>query len=74
MMNYTSLIVYNAHKKQFHAGVNSTLSAIRQEYWIPIATAWQYIRIPVPPACKQHIGKPHSTPDPAPLPVVHAYM
>ena len=29
---FTSLIVYSAHEKQFHAGVDSTLTVIRQEY------------------------------------------
>ena len=66
----TSLIVYNAHEKQFHAGVDSTLTAIRQEYWIP--TARQYIRTLLRhcTTCKRHIGKPYPAPDPAPLPAV----
>ena len=31
---FTSLIVYSTHEKHFHAGVDCTLTAIRQEYWI----------------------------------------
>ena len=56
---FTSLIVYSTHEKHFHAGVDSTLTAIRQEYWIP--TARQYIRMLLwnCTTCKRHIGKPY---------------
>ena len=33
----TKLIVYATHKEQLHAGVNSTVAALRQAYWIPSA-------------------------------------
>ena len=33
----TKLIVYAVHKEQLHTGVNSTVAALRQEYWIPSA-------------------------------------
>ena len=67
---FTSLIVHSAHEKQFHAGVDSTLTAIRQEYWIP--SARQYIRTLLRHCtiCKRHISRPYPAPDPAPLPVV----
>ena len=34
---FTKLLVYATHEKQLHGGVNSTLTAIRQCYWIPSA-------------------------------------
>ena len=33
----TKLIVYAVHEHQLHAGVNSTVTALRQQYWIPTA-------------------------------------
>ena len=33
----TRLIVYSVHKEQLHTGVNGTVAALRQEYWIPSA-------------------------------------
>ena len=67
---FTSLIVYDIHEKLCHAGVDSTLTAIRQQFWILIAR--QYIRtlLQCCTTCKRHIGKPYPAPDPAPLPVV----
>ena len=32
---YTKLLVYATHVKLCHAGVNSTVTALRQSYWIP---------------------------------------
>ena len=34
---FTNLIIHTTHKKHLHGGVNSTLTAIRQCYWIPSA-------------------------------------
>ena len=34
---FTSLIIHSIHAKLFHAGTNSTLTAIHQTYWIPTA-------------------------------------
>jgi len=67
---FTSLIVYDIHEKLFHAGVDSTLTMIRQQFWI--LTARQYIRTLLQrcTTCKWHIGKPFPAPDPAPLPMV----
>ena len=64
----TSLIVISIHVKLFHAGTNSTLTAIRQTYWIP--TARQYIKTLLRhcTVCRRHCGKPYAVPDPAPLP------
>ena len=53
---FTSLIVHSIHVKLFHTGTNSTLTAIRQTYWIP--TARQYIKALLRHCvvCKRHCG------------------
>ena len=52
---------------QLHAGVNATLTAIRQEYWMPSArrTVRKLLRQCV--ICQKVIGKPYQAPDPPPL-------
>ena len=32
---FTSMVIYSIHFKLFHSGTNSTLTAIRQTFWIP---------------------------------------
>ena len=39
---FTALVVYAAHVKLYHSGVGSTVTALRQSYWIPIAR--QYVK------------------------------
>ena len=34
---FTKLVVLSTHVQQLHSGVNSTLAAIRQRFWIPKA-------------------------------------
>ena len=64
---FTKLIFYATHEKQLHGGVNSTLTAIRQCYWIP--SARQVIRKLLRHCvnCQKIQGKPYQTPDPPPL-------
>ena len=64
---FTNLIIHATHKKQLHGGVNSTLTAIRQCYWIP--SARQVIRKLLRHCviCQKVQGKPYQTPDPPPL-------
>ena len=61
------LVIYATHEKQLHGGVNITLTALRQCYWIPCArqvirkllrqcVTWQKVQ-----------GKPYQMPDPPPL-------
>ena len=33
--HFTDLVIHSTHVKHFHAGVNSTLTALRQSYWVP---------------------------------------
>ena len=65
---FTALIISSVHAKLYHAGVSSTLTAIRQTYWIP--TARRYIKTLLRHCtiCRKQCGKPYSAPDPAPLP------
>ena len=64
---FTKLLVYATHEKQLHGGVNSTLTAIRQCYWIP--SARQVIRklLRHCVTCQKVQGKPYQIPDPPPL-------
>ena len=52
---------------QLHAGVNATLIAIRQKYWIP--TARRIVRgiLKRCVVCQKVIGRPCQAPDPPPL-------
>ena len=65
---FTKLLIYSLHNKTFHGGVNSTLTALRQEYWVP--SGRQYIKglLRLCTTCKRHHGKPYPAPEPAPLP------
>ena len=60
----TNLIITATRKKLLHAGVNSTLIAIRQAYWIPSARQTiRGLRI----ICRKTTGKAYQVPDPPPL-------
>ena len=64
----TKLLVYSIHKQHLHAGVNSTVTALRQQYWIPSAQQLvrRLLRKCVP--CLKMTGKPYSSPESPPLP------
>ena len=64
----TRLLVYAVHKDQLHAGVSNTVTALRQQYWIPSARQLvrQLLRKCVP--CRRVIGKPYPVPESPPLP------
>ena len=65
--SFTKLTIYAVHKKCLHARVNSTLTAIRQNYWVP--SARQLIRKLLRHCviCRKTEGRPYQTPDPPPL-------
>jgi len=52
----------------YHAGIGTTITALRQSYWIPRAR--QYVKSLLHRCiiCRKHSGKPYAAPDPAPLP------
>jgi len=64
----TRLLVYAVHKDQLHAGVSNTVTALRQQYWIPSARQLvrQLLRKCVP--YRRVVGKPYLVPKSPPLP------
>ena len=64
------MIILAIHAALLHGGVNSTVTALRQKFWIP--SAQQYVKgiLRSCVACRRVCGKPYSTPDPPPLPKI----
>ena len=64
---FTKLTIYAVHKKCLHVGVNSTLTAIRQNYWVP--STRQLIRKLLRHCviCRKTEGRSYQTPDPPPF-------
>ena len=65
---FTNLVIQDAHQNQLHSGVNATVTALRQKFWIPAArqSVKSVLRRCV--NCRKIIGKAYQAPDPAPLP------
>ena len=68
---FTKLLIYSLYNSLFHGGVNSTLTTLRQQYWI--SSGRQYIKglLRYCNICKRHNGKPYPAPEPAQLPKDH---
>ena len=64
----TSLIVYAVHTSQLHGGILSTVTALRQRYWIPAARRVVAKLLRKCVICRKVAGKPFPVPDPPPLP------
>ena len=64
----TTLIVYATHANQLHGGVHSTVTALRQRYWIPAARQVVGKLLKKCVTCRRVVGKPFPIPDPPPLP------
>jgi len=66
----TLLIVNHVHVSLSHVGVGSTLTALRQSFWIP--SGRQYVRklLRRCTVCRKHGGRPYANPESAPLPKV----
>lgn len=64
----TRHIVIQAHERQLHAGINATITELRQRYWIP--SIRQYVRSILRKCvtCRKVNGRPYVSPDPPPLP------
>ena len=56
------------HIKLYHAGINSIVTAIRQDYWIPAARQCVKSTLCCCTPCKRQQRKPYMALDPAPLP------
>ncbi|XP_071138915.1 uncharacterized protein [Mytilus edulis] len=62
------LIVMDAHAKNFHSGLESTVTFIRQSYWIPSIRQCVKSILRNCVTCRKITGRPYHTPDPPPLP------
>ena len=64
---FTALITRSIHTAQLHSGVNSTLIALRDRFWIlrPRQAIKKLLRKCV--TCLKQGEKPYAIPDPAPL-------
>ena len=65
---FTMLLIYTTHVKLHHAGVNSTVTALGQSYWIPAIRQCVKKILRKCVVCIKLIGKPYRVPDPPPLP------
>ena len=65
---FTKLLIYTTHVKLHHAGVNSTVTALRQSYWIPAIRQCVKKILRKCVVCIKLIGIPYRVPDPPPLP------
>lgn len=63
-------MVYAAHVKLYHSGVGSTVTALRQSYWIPTARLYVKTILRQCVVYRKHSNKPYTAPDLAPLPKV----
>jgi len=61
-------VVYATHIKLYHSGVGTTITALRQSYWIPRARQYVKLLLHQCAVCRKHSGKSYTAPDPAPLP------
>ena len=61
----TELIVRDTHERHFHSGTNSTVTYLRQRYWIPAAR--QCVRS-ILVVCNKVCGNHYKAPNPPPLP------
>ena len=66
----TSLIVYYVHKAHLHAGVNATVTAMRQSYWIPSVRQIVKSLLRKCVTCRRIAGRAYSRPDQPPLPSI----
>jgi len=64
---FTSLLIWHTHKVQYHAGVNMTLTALRQMYWVPCARQRISALLRKCVTCRKLAGQPYTAPDPPPL-------
>ena len=65
---FTALVVYAAHAKIYHSGIGTTVTTLRQSYWIPRARQYVKSLFRRCVICRKHSGKPYAAPDPVPLP------
>lgn len=64
------MIIRDTHHKLHHGGVSSTVTALRQVYWIPTIRQRVKKQLRQCVICNKLSGKPYRPPDPPPLPKV----
>ena len=47
--HFTTLVIQDVHIKHLHSGVNATVTALQQSYWVP--SACQRIKVHPPQMC-----------------------
>ena len=66
----TDMIIQDTHQKLHHGGVSSTVTALRQVYWIPTIRQRVKKQLRQCVTCNKLSGRPYRTPDPPLLPKV----
>ncbi|XP_065893821.1 uncharacterized protein [Dysidea avara] len=64
----TDMFIQQTHKKLHHAGVSTTVTALRQVFWIPTIRQRVKKQLRQCVTCNRLMGKPYQAPDPPPLP------
>ena len=64
---FTNLEILQIHTNQYHSGVNSTLTVIRQRIWIPSGRQRVHSILQKCVTCRKTTGKSYAIPDPPPL-------
>jgi len=67
------MIIRNTHARMIHSGTNSTVTAIRQSFWIPKLRQCVRSLLRSCTVCKRHCGKPYALPDSPPLPEIRVH-
>ncbi|XP_065905584.1 uncharacterized protein [Dysidea avara] len=62
------MFIQQTHKKLHHAGVSTTVTALRQVFWIPTIRQRVKKQLRQCVTCNRLMGKPYQAPDPPPLP------
>ena len=63
----TTLVIWKANENQLHAGVNATMTAVWQMYWISYGRQSIKALLRTCVRCKLLVGKPYPAADPLPL-------
>ncbi|XP_053372954.1 uncharacterized protein LOC123560639 [Mercenaria mercenaria] len=65
---FTRLLIQDAHESQLHAGISTTITHLRQKFWIPAIRQAVHCVIRKCVTCRKVTGKQYTAPDPPPLP------
>jgi len=64
----TRLIIQETHARHLHAGVNATVTHLRQKFWVPAIRQCVQATLRQCVTCRRVSGRPYVAPDPPPLP------